>query len=108
MILDGEKKEEYREIKRYYTSRFTKLFGSGTLSRSQFQLDKAHSGIELIENGKPVVRKICFRNGYGSDRPYFIAKCTLSVGEGREEWGAVKGEDYYILHIQEIAEKRGC
>ena len=26
MILSGEKKEEYREIKPYYTSRFSKVF----------------------------------------------------------------------------------
>lgn len=26
MILSGEKKEEYREIKPYYTSRFKKIF----------------------------------------------------------------------------------
>lgn len=48
MILSGEKKEEYREIKEYYETRFQNLFGAITihplyppdnfLDRSEFEL----------------------------------------------------------------------
>ena len=48
MILSGEKKEEYREIKEYYETRFQNLFGAITihplyppdnfLNRSEFEL----------------------------------------------------------------------
>lgn len=31
MILSGEKKEEYREIKEYYETRFQNLFGAITI-----------------------------------------------------------------------------
>lgn len=45
---------------------------------------------------------IIFRNGYSKNSPSFIAKCTLSVGAGKEEWGAKKGREYFILTIHNI------
>lgn len=92
MILSGEKKEEYREIKPYYKSRFFSLFDI---------IDECDG--ELInpfeENSE---REIMFRNGYNKNSPSFIAKCTLSVGTGKEEWGAEKDKEYFILTVQEI------
>lgn len=92
MILSGEKKEEYREIKPYYKGRFFNLFDI---------IDQC--GEELInpfeENPE---REIMFRNGYSKDSPSFIAKCTLSIGEGGEEWGAEKEKRYFVLKINKI------
>lgn len=83
MILSGEKKEEYREIKSFYTSRFKKLWQGSLI-------------------GGRAERKILFRNGYSADSPSFIAVCTLRTGVGREEWGALLGREYYILEIKKI------
>ena len=47
-------------------------------------------------------REIMFRNGYGKDSPSFVAKCTLSVGEGKEELGAEPGKKYFVLTIHKI------
>jgi hypothetical protein len=77
MILSGEKKEEYREIKPYYTSRFPSGFKSFY---------------------------VMFRNGYSKNSPSFIAVCTLSIGFGHPEWGAEPNKKYYVLHIVEIKE----
>ena len=93
MILSGEKGEEYREIKPYYTSRFKKIFEMYPYSNIPSGADK---------------REIRFRNGYGSSRPEFIALCTLDIKTGREEWGAEPGKEYYTLKIHEITERRGC
>lgn len=73
MILSGEKKEEYREIKPYYTTRFKKIFDMHPYSNIPVGTD---------------TREIRFRNGYGSSRPEFVAKCSLDIKTGREEWGA--------------------
>lgn len=98
MILSGEKKEEYREIKPYYETRFMNLFGvifcCGTVVKC------LEAG--LSELAKDDVQAIRFCNGYGKRSPPFVAKCTLSIGEGKEEWGAEKGEKYFILTIHEI------
>ena len=82
MILSGEKKEEYREIKPYYTSRFTHLMKAGP----------AYSP----------VRTVRFRNGYSKESPSLLARITISEGHGLEQWGAKRGERYYILNIRSI------
>ena len=43
-----------------------------------------------------------FRNGYSATSPSVIAKCTIRIGIGKEEWGAEKGKLYFILTIHEI------
>lgn len=88
MILSGEKTEEYREIKPYWKSRFEKHF------------DMQHNGI--VEPWDSRTREIVFRNGYQKNSPQFTAVCSIKEGTGREEWGAVKGEVYYILTIHKI------
>lgn len=93
MILSGEKKEEYREIKPYYTTRFKKIFDMYSNSYIPVGTD---------------IREIRFRNGYGSSRPEFVAKCSLDVKTGREEWGAEPGKEYYTLKIHQITERSGC
>ena len=83
MILSGEKEEEYREIKPYYTSRFRHIWQGSLI-------------------GGEAERKICFRNGYSDKSPSFIATVTLNIGHGNSEWGAEAGKEYYVLKILEI------
>ena len=102
MILSGEKKEEYREIKPYYTKRFktAKLIYSG----GDYMLygGISHDEFWMISQLAPGSQKVMFRNGYSADSPSFIAECTLSRGSGEEEWGAEPGKEYYILAILKI------
>lgn len=46
--------------------------------------------------------KVVFRNGYSKNSPSFIAKCTLSIGTGKEEWGAEPRKEYFVLTVKEI------
>lgn len=62
MILSGEKKEEYRDIKPYYDTRLMDAFGMIWV------------GDELIRAPMPELQKnrvqlVAFRNGYGKDVP---------------------------------------
>ena len=86
MILSGEKKEEYREMKPYYQSRLCSCSGF-------YKTDAVYA------------QSIKFVNGYGNDKPYFIAYCTGKVGKGKVKWGAEKDKQYYVLTIEEITEK---
>lgn len=81
MILSGEKKEEYREIKPYYDSRF-KIYDSHFSS---------------FEN-------IVFRNGYKKDSPKIKCCCYISKGTGKPEWGAESDKEYYVLKILSVEE----
>lgn len=87
MVLAGIKKEEYREIKPYYTTRFKNI---GLLS----------------EKNEPTFlqTEVIFRNGYSSNSPCFKALVTLRIRGGKEEWGAERGRRYYVLRIVEIRE----
>ena len=98
MILLGEKKEEYREIKPYYETRFMNLFGIIACDGEYLKC----SDIGLSECEKDEIQTIRFRNGYSKSSPSFIAKCTFSVGTGKEEWGAEKDKKYFVLKIQDI------
>ena len=76
MILSGEKKEEYREIKPYYNSRFKPFF---------------------YEN-------IIFRNGYSKKSPSIQCYVRIEKGYGNPEWGAEPNKLYYVLKILSVEE----
>lgn len=102
MILSGEKKEEYREIKPYYETRFQNLFGVILLERNGKVEEIIREVPEEIRRDKE--QEIVFRLGYSKESRKIKCRCTLSIGQGREEWGAVKGEKYFILQIKEVEE----
>lgn len=81
MIIAGEKKEEYREIKPYY--------------------DK-NLGYLAVGTGKITI--IILRNGYSHKSPSIKCKVAVGIGPGVKEWGAEPGIDYYVLKILEILE----
>lgn len=83
MIKSGIKKEEYREINRYYDSRFDKYF---------------------YKNNVLTPNYIIFRNGYKKDSPKIKCLCDLAQGFGKEEWGATPEHGYYILEILSVEE----
>jgi hypothetical protein len=91
LIRSGEKKEEYREIKPYYSKRFSKIFGIG-IEEGQMS--------SLVE--VPWPETIIFRNGYSPNSPKIKCVCRLKIGQGREEWGAEPGKNYYILKIEDV------
>lgn len=104
MILLGEKKEEYREIKEYYETRFRNLFGAITIypssifsDRSKYELLQGEAVPEKIR--KDSVQEIIFRNGYSKDSKAIKARCRLRIGKGRPQWGATPDKQYYILEI---------
>ncbi len=96
MIASGEKKEEYREIKPYYNTRFGNEFFGHKLSKEE---------IKALRRYKTLPTEIVFMNGYSKNSPYITCWCRLSTGTGNTEWGAEPGEQYYILHIEEVIKK---
>lgn len=97
MIVSGEKKEEYREIKPYYTIRFKRLFPYNIHTNKN----------ELWYLGdRTMPQEIIFRNGYDYNSPSVKCKCSLEIGIGKQEWGADPNINYYIIRIIEILEVR--
>lgn len=80
MILSGEKKEEYREIKPYYTSRFE----------------------NQIEKNNSCEFDIILRNGYSRTSPSIKCKIYIYKGYGKQEWGGNPHKKYYVLKILNV------
>ena len=102
MIKSGEKKEEYREIKPYYDSRFKNYIPS-IPSCGNFKITYDSSFLltslyELIED------KIIFKNGYSKNSPQIKCKIKIKKDFGKEEWGAEPGKLYYVLKILSVEE----
>lgn len=84
MILSGEKKEEYREIKPYYNSRFSKYN-----IRADYY--------------KPI-GIVLFRNGYSKNSPTLKCEVECAIDTGIPKWGAVPNKVYYVLKILSVEE----
>lgn len=91
-FVRGEERGIQREHTKYYKGRFFNLF----------DIIDEYDGELINPFGENPEREIMFRNGYNKDSPSFIAKCTLSIGTGKEEWGAEKDKQYFVLTIHEI------
>lgn len=100
MILSGEKKEKYLNIKPYYKIRLVNAFFDGYQNYILYG-----DTLELFlksGNSEKYLAQVMFRNGYGKNSPSFIADCSLNIKQGKAEWGAEKGVDYYVLTIHKI------
>ena len=84
MILSGEKKEEYRTVSWYWRKRF---YTAGLVDQYGWRF---------------LPQRVLFRNGYGKDRPSFVATVSVDVREGRPEWGAEPGTEYFVLKILKV------
>ncbi|MCE7997054.1 MAG: ASCH domain-containing protein [Roseivirga sp.] len=90
MIRSGEKPEEYREITAYWRKRF-----------------KKHSHIHVGSTWWPCDKvRVIFSNGYAKDRDQFEARVTgmRFNSEGKPEWGAEPGKEYFVLEVEVIGD----
>ena len=75
MILSGEKKEEYRDLKPYWINRLT------SVNKTEIQ-----SSEDVIFNQCDT---ITFSNGYAKDRRRFVIEVKkIRIGFGKLDWGA--------------------
>lgn len=99
MILSGEKTEEYRVIKPYWTTRIENAFGVAVVND-----ERIVPWAVLHRDGTPPEQKIRFRCGYQKQAHSAVAKVSLKIGPGRPEWGAEPGVKYYVFEILEVRE----
>ena len=90
MILHGQKREEYREVKDYWMKRLAGVNGCGT----SYNFTILHNR----ENKCLDYDYVSFRNGYSKDAPQFTVECKgITIGQGKKEWGA---PDYKVFIIK--------
>lgn len=81
MITSGEKKDEYREFKRYWVKR-------------------------LVKSHTPTVFKhydvVKFRNGYSKDSPTVSVECLgIEINNGNKDWGW-NGKPGFVIKLGKI------
>lgn len=117
MILSGEKKEEYREIKDYWAMRFLWAREEIEWQCWQEMLSdmrdpyRRHNGPKDLMNFFGVQSKgyeaIHFVNWYGSTRPCFDIEIeNFTIKRGNPAWGAEEGRFYFVFQLGNILE--GC
>lgn len=127
MILSGEKKEEYREIKEYWINRLIHdsflnvpvnkvpvigLSTTVTVDRRNYHYLKGNSGFKsadcvnyLLENSASFNNydTITFKNGYAAYAPEMVVELKgIEIKEGNPEWGAEAGVKYFVLSLGKI------
>lgn len=96
MIKSGVKKEEYREIKPYWISRFCEDH-PGCIG-GDF-MDPHTVMAYTFKEFDYVIAK----NGYSGGSPLISWKHEgITIGTGNPEWGAIPGKIYFILKIGEL------
>lgn len=96
MILSGKKKEEYREIKPYWTKRLLK-------NDINFNIDAIMN--KLRNNTCNFYKTIILRNGYSKNSPQVQCRVKIRIGTGKTEWGAEKRKN--IPHTRNIRNSGG-
>ena len=114
MISSGEKKEEYRDFTPFYIKRLCdnpllntqgKITGRNAIDK--WTLDACEKkGIDMkksFEYGNIIPKdysSVTFHLGYTNKTMKYGIK-AISVGEGRVEWGAESGKEYFIIKLGE-------
>lgn len=100
MIKSGEKMEEYREIKPYYQKRFC-------FYREVCKDDCDKCKGTMYARLHPVFEPydtITFTLGYprkdDAERRITFKNPSIRIGKGKEEWGAEKDKEYFVITWQ--------
>lgn len=87
MIASGEKTEEYRELKAYWWNRLSRVV----------ETEDHYTYREIIHYDR-----VTFHLGYAKNRPSMtFAIKEIVIDEGKEEWGALPGETYFVIKLGE-------
>lgn len=96
MILSGQKKEEYREVKHYWVNRLCVKYPKNVIVVGAKLMHK-HSGQQFDLHKFDLVE---FTNGYSHKSPRVTLECKrIEIGIGNPQWGAIANETYFIIKL---------
>jgi hypothetical protein len=93
MILSGEKKEEYREVKRYWIQRLC--------NEVEYEMGGTWEGVFKKFN------QVEFKNGYGKDAPTMLVEFKgLRIGEAKPEWSDNWKGEVFVISVGAVLHSR--
>lgn len=109
MIVSGEKREEYREISAYWTTRllgergYDETYVKEVVRRIRIQGRAIPENVEqLLKSGNLVAlpyKTVTFHKGYTRETASFRV-LSIDIRRGRPEWGAVPGRKYFVISFE--------
>jgi hypothetical protein len=97
MIASGEKTEEYREIKPYWSTRLMNLPADWCKSNEAVMRESEWTRMDFTH--------VSFRNGYRKNAPSLTFKMNeIRITTGFQEWGAEPGKKYFVIKLGEKIE----
>lgn len=107
VILSGEKKEEYRDIKMYWGKRL--LCDIGRTCQFFDENFKPKFNTFYGRSVPPQYYKtflydsVTFKNGYSKNAPEIVIELKgITIGLGLLSWGAKKDTEYFIIQLGKI------
>lgn len=110
LVLSGEKKEEYREIKKHWVQRFV-------TQKYTLQDYQRHGVIDSItgnaeyysENKMEQFDFVEFTNGYSKNSPKVTIECLgITISPGKTEHGAIEGNRYFTIKLGKEISRFNC
>lgn len=100
MIESGTKKEEYRELKYYWSKRLLKNFPVMWRVMMDMCIENGNFEPMVDKELHPEYETVTFVYGY-TKRTMEFKLDVVTIGEGKPEWGAIPGQKYFVIHIGE-------
>lgn len=96
MILSGEKREEYRDLKVYWANRLC----------SNIRCDSVGGWLHNIDSSVSFINFDAVRFARGGhfhpSIPQMTVECKgIGIGKGKQEWGAT-GDEYFVIKLGNI------
>lgn len=85
-IKSGEKKEEYREKSEYWQRRLYRSIDANDAEFKQFDR---------------LVFTLGYQNAGDKERRLVFKNPRIRIGQGRPEWGAEQGKNYFVITWEE-------
>lgn len=105
MILSGEKKEEYRDLTMFWGSRLTDKI----CCESIVDVEVGKTWLYDIDIEDVVWKEfdtVTFSNGMVKDAPRFVIEFKgFEIRGGKQEWGAIKGVEYFTIKLGKVVSK---
>lgn len=100
MIVSGIKREEYREIKPYWTKRIAGLCSWCWKKKVVKNCLDECDGLKYIQRHFRKINFVRFHRGYTSTTTAFAVR-EVAIDMGNPEWGAKAGKLYYVIRLGE-------
>ena len=97
MILSGEKKEEYREMKEYWWKRLC------TVGPVKYSMATIFNNGNQVDSLFKDYTKIVFKNGYHKNAPEIHIQCLgICTGTAKPEWSDNWQGKVFIIKLGEL------